>query len=220
MPMTEATQQAGVEPNDQALPEPRRLPEHPSTILIADDEHLVASGLAANLRELGYEVIGPAADGEQAIDMCQEARPDLALLDIRMPNKDGLEAAQILFGRLGIPVIIFSAYSDPDYVTASSHAGVFGYLLKPVTQDQLRVGISVAWRRYVDCVKHRAEIRSLKDRLEHRKLIEQAKWVIVKRKGIEEPQAMRLLQQQARNNRRTLVDVARSVLENENLFND
>jgi response regulator NasT len=197
----------------------RKLPAHPAKILIADDEHLVASGLAVNLRELGYQVIGPASDGDEAIELCREHRPDLALLDIRMPKKDGLAAAEIVFRHMGIPVMIFSAYSDPEYVSSGNRVGVFGYLLKPVTQDQMRVGISVAWGRFLDHAGQHSEINSLKDRLEHRKVIEQAKWVIVKRKGVDEPEAMKLLQRQARNNRRTLVDVARSVLENESLFN-
>lgn len=196
----------------------RKLPPHPTRLLVADDEHLVASGVAVNLRELGYEVIGPASDGEEAIEFCRLHRPDMALLDIRMPKKDGLAAAETIFRRMGIPVMIFSAYSDPEYVTSGNRIGVFGYLLKPVTQDQMRVGISVAWGRYLDYMNQNAEIVTLRERLEHRKIIEQAKWIIVKRKGIDESEAMRLLQKQARNNRRTLVDVARSVLENENLF--
>lgn len=197
----------------------RKLPAHPSKILIADDEHLVASGLAVNLRELGYQVIGPASDGEEAIELCRTHHPDLALLDIRMPKKDGLAAAEIVFRHMGIPVMIFSAYSDPEYVTSGNRVGVFGYLLKPVTQDQMRVGISVAWGRYLDHAGQHSEINTLKERLEHRKVIEQAKWIIVKRKGVDEPDAMKLLQRQARNNRRTLIDVAKSVLENESLFN-
>jgi response regulator NasT len=203
---------------DFEFPAARKYPPHPSRLLVADDEHLVASGVAVNLRELGYEVVGPAADGEEAIELCRTHHPDMALLDIRMPKKDGLAAAEIVFKRLGIPVMIFSAYSDPEYVTSGNRVGVFGYLLKPVTQDQMRVGISVAWGRFLDYMNQNSEISTLKERLEHRKIIEQAKWIIVKRRGVEEPEAMKLLQRQARNNRRTLVDVARSVLENENLF--
>lgn len=212
---------ATVEPlqqQQQQLVVPKHLPAHPEKLLVADDEHLVASGVAVNLRELGYQVIGPAANGDEAIELCRQTRPDMALLDIRMPKRDGLATAEILFRRMGIPVMIFSAYSDPDYVSSGNRVGVFGYLLKPVTQDQMRVSISVAWGRYIEYVRQYAEIHTLKDRLEHRKLIEQAKWIIVKRKNVEEPEAMRLLQRQARNNRRTLVDVARSVLENESLF--
>src|SRR2546422_4611745 len=104
------------EVDGQAFPLPAKVPPHPHKILIADDEHLVASGLAVNLRELGYEVVGPATDGEQAIELCRNHHPDMALLDIRMPKKDGLEAAEIIFRRMGIPVMIFSAYSDPEYV--------------------------------------------------------------------------------------------------------
>ncbi len=196
----------------------RRLPEHPSKILIADDEHLVASGLASNLKELGYFVIGPAADGNEAIELAEAMQPDIALLDIRMPKKDGLDAAKVLFNDLAIPVIIFSAYSDPEYIDAGTRVGVFGYMLKPVTQDQLRVNISVAWSKYLDAAEKNSEIAVLKQRLEDRKLIEQAKWLIVERKSIPEPDAMKLLQRQARNNRRTLVDVAKSLIENQNLF--
>jgi response regulator NasT len=87
----------------------RKLPAHPAKILIADDEHLVASGLAVNLRELGYQVIGPASDGDEAIELCREHRPDLALLDIRMPKKDGDAAAESYFRHVGIPVIFFAA---------------------------------------------------------------------------------------------------------------
>lgn len=198
----------------------RKIPRHPSKLLVADDETLVASGVAVNLRELGYEVVGPASDGDEAIELCRVKQPDMALLDIRMPKKDGLVAADIIFRNMNIPVMIFSAYSDPEYVTSGTRVGVFGYLLKPVTPDQMRVGISVAWGRFLDYMHRNSEIVTLKERLEHRKIIEQAKWIIVKRKGIDEPEAMKLLQKQARSNRRTLVDVARSVLENENLFNE
>lgn len=205
-------------PNVRAKARNSRLPEHPSKILIADDEHLVANGLASNLKELGYFVIGPAADGDEAIELSEAMQPDLALLDIRMPKKNGLDAAEVLFNDMAIPVIIFSAYSDPEYVDAGTRLGVFGYMLKPVTQDQLRVNISVAWSRYLDAAEKNSEITALKQRLEDRKLIEQAKWLIVERKSIPEPEAMKMLQRQARNNRRTLVDVSKSLLENQNLF--
>jgi len=216
--MTTPRQTNEVDAAEQEFIALRKYPPHPARLLVADDEHLVASGVAVNLRELGYEVIGPAADGDEAIELCRAHHPDMALLDIRMPKKDGLAAADVIFRRMGIPVMIFSAYSDPEYVTSGNRVGVFGYLLKPVTQDQMRVGISVAWGRFLDFMNQNSEISTLKERLEHRKIIEQAKWIIVKRKGVEEPEAMKLLQRQARNNRRTLVDVARSVLENENLF--
>jgi DNA-binding NarL/FixJ family response regulator len=117
----------------------------PKRLLVADDEHLVAMGMKNNLEELGYEVIGPAGDGQAAITLCETLKPDMALLDIQMPGLNGLAAAEKIYQELHIPVVIFSAYSDQEYVDSSNDAGVFGYILKPVTRDQLRVGIEVAW---------------------------------------------------------------------------
>ena len=195
------------------------MPHRPKTLLLADDEHLVASGMATNLRDLGFTVLSPAANGEEAIERCQEERPDMALLDIRMPKMDGLEAAEVIFKRLGIPVVIFSAFADQEYIDAGNRAGIFNYLLKPISQDELRVGVTVAWGRFLDYANQDCEIGELKQRLENRKIIEQAKWLIVKHKNIPEPEAMKLLQRQARNNRRLLIEVARGIIENEQLMN-
>jgi response regulator NasT len=196
------------------------LPESPKRILVADDEHLVAAGLVAALKDLGYKVLGPASDGEQAIKQCRSDRPDLAILDIRMPGIDGLAAAETIYNELQIPVVMLSAYSDPEYVSSGNRIGVFGYLTKPVSRDQLRVGLEVAWSRYLRQSELSEEVDSLKERLKQRKVIEQAKWIIVKRKSVEEPEAMRLLQKQARNGRRPLVDVAQAVIESESLLGD
>tara|TARA_B100000674_G_scaffold74568_1_gene51629 strand:+ start:26 stop:634 length:609 start_codon:yes stop_codon:yes gene_type:complete len=192
----------------------------PRRLLVADDEHLVAMGMKNNLEELGYEVIGPAGDGRDAIELCKTLKPDMALLDIQMPGLDGLSAAEQIYQEFAVPVVIFSAYSDREYVDSSNDAGVFGYILKPVTRDQLRVGIEVAWGRYLDSSEQLEEIEGLKERLEDRKIIEQAKWILVKRKSVEEPEAMKMLQKQARNNRRSLIDVARAVVESDSLLGE
>ena len=137
-----------------------------------------------------------------------------------MPQVNGLEAAETIFGELGIPVVILSAYADPEYVQAGNRIGIFGYLLKPVTKNQLRVGLEVAWARYRHWNQQHDETEQLKLRLEQRKIIEQAKWIIVKRKEIEEPEAMRLLQRQARNNRKSLIEVAQAVVDSESLLGE
>lgn len=190
----------------------------PKRILVADDEHLVATGICASLTDLGYQVVGPTSDGEETIELCQRQKPDLALLDIRMPKMNGLEAAKTIFKKFGIPVMILSAYSDPEYVCTAAEIGVFGFLLKPASQDHLRVSIEIAWRRYLDFLDKGKEIGSLKQRLEDRKTIEQAKWFIVQRKGNTEPEAMKMLQKQARNSRRPLIEVAKSILDNVEIF--
>ncbi len=200
---------------DKILP-----PNQPSRILVADDEHLVAAGLAATLRELGFDVVAVARDGADAVEMAQSLRPDLAMLDVRMPRVNGVEAAQTIFRSLGIPVVVLSAISDDEFVSCAATAGVFGYLLKPVSQEQLRVNLAIAWGRFLEHTLQSTEILDLRERLADRRIIEQAKWIIVKTKGIDEPEAQRLLQRLARNNRRTLADVARSIVENEQLLGD
>ena len=187
-------------------------------VLVADDEHLVAAGICNSLMELGYTVIGPARDGHEAIELCRSDPPDLALLDIRMPNCNGLEAAAIVFQQLHVPVVILTAYSDPEYVSTASESGVFGFLLKPASQDQLRVCLNVAWGRFREYLNQDEQIDSLKQRLEDRKTIEQAKWLVVKHKQISEPEAMKLLQRQSRDTRQPLVKVAQSILQNMNLL--
>jgi len=179
---------------------------------------MVATGLASLLAELDYEVIGPVGNGRSAIEACLTETPDLALLDICMPDLNGLEAADQIFESFGIPTVIFSAFSSPEYVEGSRRNSIFGYLLKPVDEAQLRVGISLAWSRYLEQVNRENEIDTLRQRLEDRKIIEQAKWLIVEHKRISEPDAMRALQRQARNHRRPLIEVARSVIENVDLL--
>ena len=131
---------------------------------------------------------------------------------------NGLEAAKTIFKLYSIPVMILSAYSDPEYVSAAAEIGVCGFLLKPASQDHLRGRIEVAWGRFQDYLDKSKEIGSLKQRLDDRKTIEQAKWFIVQRKGITEPEAMKMLQKQARNSRRPLVEVAKSILDNVEIF--
>jgi response regulator NasT len=183
-------------------------------VLVADDEHLVAAGMSSSLTGLGYTVVGPAGDGLEAIALCRRDPPDLALLDVRMPNCNGLEAAAVVFRELHIPVVILSAYSDPEYVSTAAQAGVFGFLLKPASQDQIRVCLEIAWGRFQAHLRQDEQISSLKRRLEDRKTIEQAKWLVVKHKQVSEPEAMKLLQKQARDTRQPLVDIARSILDN------
>lgn len=194
--------------------------QRPTRVLVAEDEHLVAMHLVEHLEALGYEVVGPACDGEQVLALAKTDRPDLALVDIRMPGMDGLEAAGVLFPQMGIPVVMVSAFSDPDYVQAGAKVGVFGYLLKPVNADDLRVGIEVAWSRYQSEVGLRDEVTELKTALANRKIIERAKGVLMKKLKIQEDEAMRRLQKQARNSRIKLVDLSQAIINAEELLED
>ncbi|MCH2142415.1 MAG: response regulator [Phycisphaerales bacterium] len=196
------------------------VPALPRRVMVADDEHLVAAGLLGLLEDLGYEAVGPANNAESAVSMADAESPDIALLDIRMPDAEGLTAAEQIYKQLGIPVIMVSAYSDPEYVAIGQRIGVYGYLLKPVTVDQLRIAIDIAWSRYLTDLDLSGQVNDLEDRLAQRKIIEQAKWIIVKRKQIPEPEAMRMLQKQARNGRKQLVEVAQAVIDSDDLLGD
>ena len=194
------------------------LPEQPTHILIAEDDEILAKGLGHNLRQLGYQVIGPALDGEKAIALAKQVRPDLAILDIRMPNIDGLGAAAMLFKQMGVPVILASAHSDPEYVVAGKQIGVFGYLVKPVTIDQIRVNIAVVWAKYRQHASLQNQVEDLKIALEDRKFIERAKGLLMDKLGLGENEAMCQLKKQARDSRRRLSDLARMLIETEQLF--
>ncbi len=202
----------------QTLLDELGLKENPERVLVADDELLVAQGVVNVLQSLGYEVVGPCKNGEEAIQSCRDDQPDMALLDIKMPVMNGIQAAHIIFHELDIPVVILTAYSDDTYLRNSTAAGVFGFLLKPASKEQICAGLSIAWQRFLDHIEQRSQIVDLKQRLEDRKLIEQAKWIIVQRRSVSEPDAMKLLQKQSRNSRKSIAGVARAVIDSDGLL--
>lgn len=189
----------------------------PVSILIADDEHLVASGIADILKELGHTVAGIARDGEQALAMARETKPQLALLDIRMPKLTGPEVAAVLQTELNIPSIIVSAYSDEENLEKirgyGATCGVYGYILKPVEQDELRIAIGLALLRRTADNMSSSRINQLERNLANRRIVEQAKWVLVQKKQMTEQQAHEKLQKAARDRRKTLVEVAQEVIQ-------
>lgn len=184
----------------------------PERILIADDEHLMATGLASSITSLGYTVVGPVSDGRAAIEVAKKDPPDLAVLDIRMPDVEGLDAAEVLWEELAIPSVIVSAFSDKRYIEHAQQIGVFGYLLKPVSTENLRVTLSIAWARATAQAVQRKRIDQLENTLTNRKIVEQAKWLLIEREQMSEPEAHARLQREARNNRRPLVEVAQEII--------
>ena len=194
------------------------LPDSPTKVLVADDELLVVQGIIGLLKNLGFEIIGPCKNGQEAVEKVHEERPDIALLDIQMPVMNGMQAAQVIFHEHDIPVVMLTAYSDDAFLRNSIAAGVFGYLLKPASSEQISAGLSVAWQRFLDHVDQRSQIVDLTQRLDDRKLIERAKWIIVKRKEISEPEAMKMLQKQSRSSRKSIAAVARAVIDSNGLL--
>lgn len=190
-------------------------------ILVADDEHLIATGLAGTLRDLGHEVVGIASDGEVALLMAREHHPDLALVDIRMPKLNGIEAAMALFTGLGVPSIIVSAYSDEEHIkkiqSYGPSSGVYGYLIKPVSLEELRVAIGVALQRSAMDREQAERTVQLERTLTNRRVVEQAKWILVEKHKLTEPAAHERLQKVARDRRKPLIEVAQGVIQSGDL---
>ena len=188
----------------------------PCRVLIADDEHLVATGISGSVTELGHKVVAIAPDGETAVALARQHKPDLALLDIRMPKMTGIEVAMVLQQELGIPSIIVSAYSDQENLgrihSYGECAGVYGYLLKPVSKEELRVTIGVTLQRSAVDNHNSVRITQLENNLNNRRTVETAKWILVQKKGITEPQAHEKMQKVARDKRKPLVEIAQMVI--------
>jgi response regulator NasT len=149
--------------------------DHPHKILVADDESLSAASVMLCLRQLGFATVGPAHDGVHAIELAFSTLPDMALLDARMStDADGIDAARAMFHELLIPVVIVSAYADRQQVAGAAEAGVFGYLVKPVTKDQLRPVIEVAWARFNQYMARDIEVEIMRRQLTERQDITHA----------------------------------------------
>ena len=181
-------------------------------ILVADDEYLVALDIVSQLAACGYTAIGPAGSGNEALRLARAQRPDLALLAVRMPDGDGIATARAIVAELNIPVVMLSAYTDERTVAGARDAGVFAYLAKPARSQQLRATIEVALSRHRELNANREDAAESRRLLEERRVVERAKWILVQRTGVSEPEAMRLLERHARDRGERLLAVAERVV--------
>ena len=181
-------------------------------VLIAEDEALIRLDLAEMLVEEGYDVVGEAGDGETAVRLAEEVKPDLVILDIKMPIMDGLAAAErIAAGRIA-PVVILTAFSQRDLVERARAAGAMAYLVKPFQKSDLVPAIEIALSRYSEIAALEAEVAGLTDRLEIRKAVERAKGALMTTYGMTEPQAFKWIQRTAMDHRMTMREVAERIL--------
>ena len=181
-------------------------------VLIAEDEALIRLDLAEMLVEEGYDVVGEAADGETAIRLAEELKPDLVILDIKMPIMDGLAAAERIAGARIAPVIILTAFSQRDLVERARAAGAMAYLVKPFQKSDLVPAIEIALSRYAEISALESEVAGLSDRLETRKTVERAKGTLMTTYGMSEPQAFKWIQRMAMDHRMTMREVAERIL--------
>jgi response regulator NasT len=180
-------------------------------VLVADDEAIIRLGLRSMLAQMGHEVL-LAADGREALTLARASRPDIALLDIRMPNVDGLEVARTLTSRQAMPIILLTAYSEQDLIQQAAELQVQAYLIKPVDERDLTAAIPMAVARFKDSQTAQDKIADLQETIETRKLIDRAKGVLMTRDSLSEDQAYHHLQKRARDERISMRKVAEDVL--------
>jgi response regulator NasT len=181
-------------------------------ILIADDESLIRLNLRDMLSQQGYEVVAEASTGRQALDLARKLQPDLAILDIKMPEMDGLEAARAIVSEDIAPVVLLTAYSDDELVSTAREAGVSGYLVKPLRETELAPVVEIALARFADLRDLRQRVTDLEDALETRKLVERAKGVLMDSHGLSESEAFRRMRKTSMDNRKSMREVAEAIL--------
>ena len=186
--------------------------------LVVEDETLVAMGLKSQLERMGHSVVAQAADADQGETFFRQRQPDLVLTDIRLNGTDGLELAGRLLKIRPCPIVVISAYGDKALIERATSAGVFGYLIKPVSDEALAAQIEVAVAR---CREHSvlvAEKQALTQSLEHRKLIDRAKGILMERANLTEAEAHKRLQQESQKRRISAPELARKIIESEELL--
>lgn len=181
-------------------------------VIIADDESLIRMDLREMLTNLGYLVVGEAGDGRSAVNLARELRPDIIIMDIRMPDMDGIEAARILTQEQVAPVLLLSAYSQQDLVQRARQAGVAGYLVKPFRESDLTPAIEVVLARYSEFRTLERELNDVQDALETRKLVDRAKGILMDTQGLNESDAFRRIQKMSMNNRKSMRSVAEAII--------
>lgn len=186
--------------------------ESATTVFVAEDEAIIRLDIVETLEALGFQVVGQCGRGDEAEALIRELQPDVAILDIKMPGRTGIEVAQALTDELVCAVVILSAFSQRSLVEDAVAAGVFAYLLKPFQRSELAVQIEVALARYRQLRDKAGEVEELEQRLADRVILDRAKGVLIDKHRLSEADAMRFVQQEAMNQRRPVRDVAAEIL--------
>lgn len=192
--------------------------KHSFRVLIAEDEYLNLMGLKVNIENLGHKVVGEASDGKEAIRLALELKPDLIMMDINMPNMDGIEAIKEINKEVVLPIIIISGYHDPELISRASQVGVFAYLVKPVQEQDIKAAIEICLARFNEYKALEKEFNNIKQRLDARKYIERAKGILMDRNNLKEFDAMKFMQKKSRDSNRKLVDIAKEIIEADNIL--
>lgn len=181
-------------------------------IIIADDESLHSMSLREQLEKMGHRVVGEANDGKAALDLIHDLKPDLAILDIKMPEMDGIDAAKAVMTEQPIPVILLTAYSERNLAERAADAHVASYLIKPVSDQDLMPAIALATSRFNEFQTLNKEVSDLREALETRKLVERAKGILMRRLNLSEEEAFRRLQRRSQNENKKMSEIANAII--------
>lgn len=188
-------------------------------VVIADDDVITRLDIREALEFQGYEVVGEAADGIDAVELCADLKPDVVLLDVKMPVMDGLTAAKIIGGAGNdIAIIMLTAYNDKQFVDKAGEFGALGYLVKPVDEKSLTPTIEIAVKRLKEFRELKKTVEDQEKKLEERKIIEKAKGVLIQNNSISEDEAYKYLRTISMNKRKTIVEVAKIIIETESIL--
>lgn len=185
----------------------------PRRVVVAEDESLIRLDIVETLRDNGFDVVGEAGDGETAVALAKELRPDLVVMDVKMPKLDGISAAEQLSEDNIAPVVLLTAFSQKELVERATEAGALAYVVKPFNQNDLLPAIEIALARHQQIVALEREVADLAERFETRKLVDRAKGLLTDKMGLSEPEAFRWIQKASMNRRLTMQEVAQAVVE-------
>jgi response regulator NasT len=181
-------------------------------VIIADDESVIRADLREMLTHLDYLVIGEVGDGQSAVNVARELKPDVVIMDIKMPDLDGIEAAKILTQEKIAPVLLLTAYSQRDLIDRAKEAGVVGYLVKPFREQEVAPAIEIALERFKEFRELEKEVGNLRETLETRKFVDRAKGLLMDKQGLTEAEAFRKIQKMSMNTRKPMKEIAEAII--------
>ncbi len=181
-------------------------------VIIADDESVIRTDLREMLTNLGYLVVGEVGDGMSAVNLARELKPDVVIMDIKMPDLDGIEAAKVLTQEKIAPVLLLTAYSQRDLVDRAKEAGVVYYLVKPFREQEIVPAIEIAGARFQEFRELEKEVGDLRETLETRKLVDRAKGILMDQQGLSESEAFRKIQKMSMNTRKPMKEIAEAIV--------